>query len=131
MGQKDTFLEIQISMSLSKFSSERQLIEDLIVDHISKNAHLYLPNLYPAEGIRSRIKVTDDMLFGYHLGEDVDGSINSRPIVESRDTFSSALSSSMASVFQFYATRSSKRAKVPLEIKNLDISQKAWKRTCR
>ena len=31
-------------MSLSKFASQSQIIEDLIVGHITENAHLYLPS---------------------------------------------------------------------------------------
>jgi len=44
-------------MALSKFASERQLIEDLIVEHITQNAHLYLPEPVSVDGIRSRFKL--------------------------------------------------------------------------
>ena len=44
---KYLILEKLISMSLSKFASERQLVEDLIVGHITRNAHLYMPNIMP------------------------------------------------------------------------------------
>ena len=43
-------------MSLSKFASERQVIEDLIVGHITQNAHLYLPKPDPVDGFRARFK---------------------------------------------------------------------------
>ena len=43
-------------MSLSKFGSERQVIEDLIVGHITQNAHLYLPKPDPVDEFRARFK---------------------------------------------------------------------------
>jgi len=49
-------LESSISMSLSKFASEEQIVEDLIVGHISRNAHLYMPNDMPEVGKQPRFK---------------------------------------------------------------------------
>ena len=40
-------------MSLSKFASERQVIEDLIVGHITQNAQLYLPEFLHVNPLES------------------------------------------------------------------------------
>ena len=43
-------------MSLSKFASQSQIIEDLIVGHITENAHLYLPSPPILDEIQPRFK---------------------------------------------------------------------------
>ena len=85
-------------MSLSKFASERQIIEDLIVGHITQNDHLYLPKTIPLIGKRPRVHSPKT-----NTGrpeQDVGWSRNTRPNIQSWETLSFEVSASLGSFQQ-------------------------------
>ena len=116
-------------MALSKFASERQLIEDLIVDHITQNCHLYLPEPVSVDCIRPRVKLPKLNYWDTNRGRMLTNPETQIPTSRAGklfrlrfrvpwDLFNNFLVP-MVEEAAWWPPRSSRRARVPLEIEVL------------